>query len=127
MTSDVLSFLCPGAGSGIAASNHWQGETDKIGTNVLIFGLAAQLATFTLFIIVLALFCQRVSSGRGEGDGGNTRSDGLLSGGGSAREKTREFGFNPLHKQVVKGMWIAAVFIEVSHPIVIKRGDADVP
>lgn len=104
ITSDVLSFLCQGAGSGIAASNNWTGETKTLGTNVLIFGLAAQLATFTLYVIVLALFCQRISAG---------------SGGGSDHEKRREYGFNPLHKQVVKGIWIASVLIEVSrkcHP-----------
>ncbi|KAK5088731.1 hypothetical protein LTR05_002952 [Lithohypha guttulata] len=31
----------------------------------------------------------------------------------STSEKSREFGFNPLHKQVVKGMWIASILVEI--------------
>ncbi|RMZ84027.1 hypothetical protein DV737_g1303, partial [Chaetothyriales sp. CBS 132003] len=49
ITSDVFSFLMQGSGSGIAASRDWEGSNKDAGVNVLIAGLAMQLATITLF------------------------------------------------------------------------------
>lgn len=113
----MLSFLCQGAGSAIAASGGWTGSQKTLGTNVLIFGLAAQLATFTMYMVVLGLFCRRVGSGHVEGIGNDRDSPRRASFSHEherSKEASREFGFNPLVKQVVKGMWIASVLVEVS-------------
>lgn len=108
ITSDVLSFLMQSAGSAIAASANWEGESKSVGENVLIAGLAAQLATFTVYMVVLLLFCLRVSAGK---------SGNFVDGEGS--EGARKYGFNPLVKQVVRGMWIASAFVEVNCPNLI--------
>lgn len=70
----------------------------------MLFGLSVQLATFTLFIVILALFCLRVQRGHGEGNELLRRD---------ANVTDRDFGFNPLVKLVVRGMWIASVLVEV--------------
>ncbi|KIE03658.1 RTM1-like protein, partial [Metarhizium majus ARSEF 297] len=53
---DVVSFLIQGSGSGIASSDNWQGEKEKIGRYVLIGGLSFQLVAFGLFLCVFRRF-----------------------------------------------------------------------
>ena len=53
---DIVTFLIQVSGSGIASSNNWEGDTVKIGEDVLIAGLALQLATFTFFFAIVAQF-----------------------------------------------------------------------
>ncbi|KAF5645546.1 RTM1 [Fusarium sp. NRRL 52700] len=53
---DVIAFLVQGSGSGIASSDNWQGEMERIGVKVLIVGLAFQLAAFSLFLCVFRRF-----------------------------------------------------------------------
>lgn len=108
ITSDILSFLLQGAGSAIAAGGDWQGPKKDAGTNVLTIGLAAQLATFTLYLLILALFCYRVQSGH---ESNRQEEQTRVK---DNRTVRRDFGFNPLVKQVVKGVWIASILIHVS-------------
>ena len=104
VVSNVLCFLLQGAGTAIAASAGWKGDKATLGKDLLLIGLVAQLTTLTLFLIVLGMFCVRVKGGhREEHDLSRTNSD--FAG--------RDFGFNPLAKEVVKGMWIAGVLLEV--------------
>ncbi|KAK9440801.1 7-aminocholesterol resistance protein RTA1 [Metarhizium brunneum] len=53
---DVVSFFIQGSGSGIASSDNWQGEKEKIGRYVLIGGLSFQLVAFGLFLCVFRRF-----------------------------------------------------------------------
>ncbi|KAI8686149.1 hypothetical protein NCS55_00289400 [Fusarium keratoplasticum] len=53
---DIVAFLVQGSGSGIASSDNWQGQMEKIGRNVLIGGLAFQLVAFSLFLCVFRRF-----------------------------------------------------------------------
>ncbi|KAF2740860.1 RTM1-like protein [Polyplosphaeria fusca] len=53
---DILSFLIQASGSGIASSGSWEGDEAKIGTNVLICGLATQVATFVWFLAIVLRF-----------------------------------------------------------------------
>ncbi|EEU40456.1 uncharacterized protein NECHADRAFT_66702 [Fusarium vanettenii 77-13-4] len=53
---DVVAFLVQGSGSGIASSDNWQGQMEKIGRNILIGGLAFQLVAFSLFLCVFRRF-----------------------------------------------------------------------
>ncbi|KAI8687270.1 hypothetical protein NCS56_00299500 [Fusarium sp. Ph1] len=53
---DIVAFLVQGSGSGIASSDNWQGQMEKIGRNVLIGGLAFQLLAFSLFLCVFRRF-----------------------------------------------------------------------
>ncbi|KAJ4160572.1 hypothetical protein NW754_003691 [Fusarium falciforme] len=53
---DIIAFLVQGSGSGIASSDNWQGQMEKIGRNVLIGGLAFQLVAFSLFLCVFRRF-----------------------------------------------------------------------
>ncbi|EEP79209.1 predicted protein [Uncinocarpus reesii 1704] len=62
VTSDVFSFLTQASGSGIASAGNWEGSEKEAGTNVLIGGLALQLATFSLFLVIVLVFHQRVHS-----------------------------------------------------------------
>jgi hypothetical protein len=86
--SDVLSFLMQGAGSGIAASGNWQGTSETAGIDVLLVGLALQLATFTLFLVVTWQFMCRLR---------------MVDGG----------SFEPRLKKMLTGIWIATIFVEV--------------
>lgn len=111
--SNTLSFLLQGAGSAIAPGGNEEGSQRDLGINILTFGLAVQLATFSWYLVVLALFCLRVYSGhetsgeeQSKGKGENGASQGTAS--------RRDFGFNPLVKQVVAGIWIAGILLEVS-------------
>jgi hypothetical protein len=62
ITSDILSFMTQGSGSGIASSGGWEGTEKETGTNVLIGGLALQLATFSLFMIIVWRFHVRAKA-----------------------------------------------------------------
>ncbi|KAF9775577.1 hypothetical protein IL306_006318 [Fusarium sp. DS 682] len=53
---DVVAFLIQGSGSGIASSDNWQGEMERIGVKVLIVGLVFQLVAFSLFLCVFRRF-----------------------------------------------------------------------
>ncbi|KAH7312279.1 RTA1 like protein-domain-containing protein [Stachybotrys elegans] len=53
---DVIAFLVQGAGSGIASSNDWAGEGGKLGEDILMSGLAFQLAAFCLFLTIFGRF-----------------------------------------------------------------------
>lgn len=53
---DIIAFLVQGSGSGIASSDNWQGQMEKIGRNILIGGLAFQLIAFSLFLCVFRRF-----------------------------------------------------------------------
>ncbi|WZH42148.1 Rtm1-like protein [Fusarium acuminatum] len=53
---DVIAFLIQGSGSGIASSDNWQGEMEKIGVKVLVAGLSFQLVAFSLFLCVFRRF-----------------------------------------------------------------------
>lgn len=69
---DVLTLLIQASGSAIAASNNWEGDTVKIGENVLIGGLALQLVTFSFFLVIVWRFHvlvgkEGVNAGAGEG------------------------------------------------------------
>lgn len=46
------------SGSGIASSGNWEGSNATLGQNVLIAGLATQLATFMFFVGILRRFHQ---------------------------------------------------------------------
>lgn len=87
VASDILSFMTQGAGTSIAAGGNWEGESATTGTNVLIFGLGLQLATFTVFLVALWLFVCRVR---------------LVQG-----------GFEPRVKSMMIGVVVASVFIEI--------------
>lgn len=103
ITSDVFSFLTQCSGSGIASSGNWEGDLKEVGTNVLLVGLALQLATFSVFLFVLATFVRRVN-------------------------KSSDSGFNPRVKKVILGVWIAGAFVQVRHlpaPLAL-RSSADV-
>jgi hypothetical protein len=53
---DIFSFLIQVSGSGIASSGNWKGTTVTIGTDVLIAGLATQVATFAFFMTIIIKF-----------------------------------------------------------------------
>jgi hypothetical protein len=53
---DILSLLIQCSGSGVAASQNWVGNT---GIDVLLVGLATQLATNVVFMILLIAFYKR--------------------------------------------------------------------
>lgn len=92
ISSDVFSFLTQCSGSGIASSGNWEGNMKDIGTNVLIVGLALQLATFTVFLTVMARFVRRVI-------------------------RRRDAGFSPCVKKVMIGANIASCFVQVRYLI----------
>lgn len=91
ISSDVTSFLTQGAGSGVASSGNWEGNTSEIGLNIILAGLALQLATFTFYMIFLGTMVFRA------------RKFGGLSGPGSRGVR-----------KVLIGVWAAAVFGQVS-------------
>ena len=86
--SDVLSFLTQGAGSGVAASGSWQGSSKNAGIDILLTGLALQLATFTLFMAVAWTFVRRVMM-------------------------VEEGSVEPGLKKMLTGIWVAAILVEV--------------
>ena len=89
ITSDIFSFLTQCSGSGIASSGNWEGDLKTVGTNVLLFGLCLQLATFSAFLLMLGMFERRVKA-------------------------HKEIGLNPCVRRVVKGTWTAGFFVQVS-------------
>ena len=52
--SDIVSFLIQASGSGLAGSN--DDSTTRIGLNILLAGMALNLASFTLFISLVVYF-----------------------------------------------------------------------
>jgi RTA1 like protein len=92
ISSDVLSFLTQCMGSVIASSGNWRGNANKIGIDVLIVGLALQLATFTIYLAFLFHFVRRVRAIEG-------------------------VEFTPAVRKVLLGVWIASVFIQVRKSI----------
>jgi RTA1 like protein len=87
--SDIVSLIMQGVGSVIAISGHWQGSSKTVGVDVLLAGLALQLATFTCFLAFAWQFLR----------------------------KTRIFegvSFEPSLKKMLTGVWIAATLVEVS-------------
>ncbi|KAK5052038.1 hypothetical protein LTR84_002842 [Exophiala bonariae] len=87
ITSDIFSFLTQCSGSGIASSGNWEGNLKDVGTNVLLVGLALQLATFSTFLLVLGRVVRRV-------------------------DRSRDIGFDPRVKKVILGVWIAGFFVQ---------------
>ena len=81
--------MTQGAGSGIAASGNWEGSSKTAGIDVLLVGLALQLSTFTFFLVVVWQFVCRVRMVEGE-------------------------NFEPNLKKMLRGVFIAAIFVEVS-------------
>lgn len=51
-----MSFLIQVSGTGIASSQNWDGKTLKIGEDILITGLAIQVATFGFFLAIVGRF-----------------------------------------------------------------------
>jgi hypothetical protein len=90
--SDVTSFLTQCSGSAIASSGNWEGDTKEIGVNVLLAGLALQLATFTFYLAFLWRF---VTVAR------------------------REPGAMVDHdvKKVLVGIWVSSAFVQVCLPL----------
>ncbi|KAJ9610403.1 hypothetical protein H2200_005180 [Cladophialophora chaetospira] len=88
ITSDISSFLTQGAGSGIASSGNWEGNLKTVGTNVLLVGLSLQLATFTVFLVVLGTFQRRV-------------------------RRSKDVDMSSNVNRVLKGVWIAGFFVQV--------------
>ncbi|KAL4868976.1 hypothetical protein BDV12DRAFT_185539 [Aspergillus spectabilis] len=56
ITLDVGAMVTQGGGSAVAAAGEWQGTLEEAGTAILIAGLALQLATFTVFLVVVVKF-----------------------------------------------------------------------
>ncbi|KAL6252323.1 hypothetical protein RBB50_000041 [Rhinocladiella similis] len=88
LISDFTSFNTQGGGSGIAGAGGWKGILRTIGMDILLIGLALQLLTFTMFIVVLAIFQRRV----------NRRDDVTLQ---------------PGAKKVIWAVWVATFFIQI--------------
>lgn len=91
ITSDVLSFLTQGAGSGIAASGNWEGNEKDIGEGVMIGGLTLQLLTFTVYLVFMLRLMHRVHN---------------------SPEATFIHGVRP----VLTGVFIAAALVQVGSP-----------
>jgi hypothetical protein len=91
IVSDVCSFLTQCSGSGIASSGNWEGNLKTVGTDVLLVGLSLQLATFSVFLVVLWRF------------GVRARDSG---------------GLGWPEKKVIRATWIAGVLVQVSLTLV---------
>ena len=61
VTSDIFSFLVQASGSGVASSQNWSGTA---GIDMLIAGLALQLATNVVFMTLVVAFLNRVAGGK---------------------------------------------------------------
>lgn len=95
---DILTLLVQCSGTSIAASNDWVGETVQIGENVLIAGLAMQLATFSFFLAIVAKFHMLTLGGEGVSD---TAGDGW--------------------KRVLMAVYISSSMIIVSRPSAVDK------
>jgi hypothetical protein len=47
------------SGSGIASGSNWEGNQKDIGVHVLVAGLASQLLTTLVFLIIVGAFARR--------------------------------------------------------------------
>lgn len=56
VTYDVLAALVQASGAGIAASDDYQGSSERIGRWILVGGLLFQLAFFSFFLAVFGRF-----------------------------------------------------------------------
>ena len=108
IASDITSFLTQGAGSGIASSGSWEGNVLTIGLNIILTGLALQLATFSLYLVFLGTLVVRARRT-----------------GGFAVHSSSGQGA----KKVLIGVWIASVCVQVSpfyffssFPYIIEHG-----
>ena len=90
ITSDILSFLTQGAGSGIASSGNWEGNEKDIGEGVLIGGLSLQMFTFSTYLVFLFRVVNRVHA-------------------------SPELSFPQGVRQVLTGTFIAAAMVQVCH------------
>lgn len=110
--SDVFGFLFQCIGGAVMSGS--PGSTNDTGTNVLLFGLTIQLATFTFFLGLLFLFGRRVHGG---GENGENDEKEPMSPNGSAVPANwhhkKAFGMNPLVAEVVRSMWIAGLLMEI--------------
>lgn len=61
VASDVISLLMQASGSAIGGSNDWKGQQKDVGVDVLIAGLALQLVTFSLFLLLVGWFDMKAS------------------------------------------------------------------
>jgi hypothetical protein len=62
---DIVSILIQASGSGLASSNDWEGSSKEAGVNILIAGLAIQVATVVVFLFMCWKFSDRAYFGRG--------------------------------------------------------------
>lgn len=53
---DIVAFLVQGSGSGVASSNNWTGDEERVGRYILVAGLAFQFVAFSLFLCVFRRF-----------------------------------------------------------------------
>ncbi|CZR62608.1 related to Rtm1p [Phialocephala subalpina] len=67
---DIVSFLIQVSGTGIASSQNWDGQTLKIGEDILIAGLAIQVATFGFFLAIVGRFHLLTRAGGVRNDAG---------------------------------------------------------
>jgi hypothetical protein len=65
-----VSFLIQVSGAGIASSQNWDGQTLKIGENILIAVLAIQVATFGFFLAIVGRFHLLTRAGGVRNDAG---------------------------------------------------------
>ncbi|RJE25561.1 RTA1 domain protein [Aspergillus sclerotialis] len=79
VASDVTSLLMQASGSAIGGSNDWYGSQADVGVNVLIAGLVLQLATFSLFLLLVIWFDLKTSP-RYSGDSEENRVRLVLNG-----------------------------------------------
>lgn len=92
ITLDVGAMVTQGGGSAVASAGEWEeGSLGKAGKGILIAGLALQLATFSVFLVVVVKFHRDA-----------------LKGGVLAQEEGM--------KRVLSGVYIAGFFIMVCHP-----------
>jgi hypothetical protein len=89
ITLDVGAMVTQGGGSAVSAAGEWKGPLEEAGTGILIGGLALQLATFAVFLLVVIRFhCSALREG--------VLEQGML--------------------KVIHGVYIAGFFIMVSIP-----------
>lgn len=92
ITLDIGAMITQGGGSAVAAAGEWKGPLEKAGTGILIGGLALQLATFSVFLVVVVKFHHDSLKG-----GVLAQEDGM--------------------KRVLLGVYIAGFFIMVCRPL----------
>ncbi|KAI5287065.1 hypothetical protein KEM54_006271 [Ascosphaera aggregata] len=84
---DIISLVLQGAGGGIAATAIDSGSNPNPGTNVMIAGLAWQVFTLLIFIMLITDFGIRSTLRRRK-----TRARGMASANANMYEKRKDFG-----------------------------------